>query len=317
MALPRDGAARAFDRSFDDGDQVEALRTYLEAIGREPLLTKQEEIELAIAIEHCHEADEQLRTNKKLKADRRRELQLQIRRGEHARERFIAANLRLVVSIAKRYQGQGLPLLDLIQEGNLGLIRAVEKFEWRKGFKFSTYATWWIRQAIQRGIGNRARTVRLPVHVEEELRRARRAHTALSQKLGRAPSEEEVAQAAKMDKERVAELLTLRNIDPISLHTPVGTEGDTELQDLLEDVSDDAPYELVEEQLVREDLEAVFEELLDERERTVLTLRFGLHDGTPHSLQEIGNKIGLTRERVRQIERIALRKLREEPRISA
>jgi RNA polymerase sigma factor (sigma-70 family) len=290
---------------------------YLEAIGREPLLSKEDEIELALAIEHCQEAAEELHADKKLNETKRRELKMAMARGERARERFIGANLRLVVSIAKRFQNHGLPLLDLIQEGNIGLIHAIEKFEWRKGFKFSTYATWWIRQAIQRGIANRAATIRIPVHVEEEARRARRAHARLQHETGATPSMEEVAQAAGLTAERTAELLSLRALNPLSLEAPVGEEGETQLKDLIEDISADAPYDAAEEMLVREDLEDAIATSLTSREQTVLMMRFGLQDGTAHSLQQIGDVLRLSRERVRQIEDDALRKLRAQPRLSA
>jgi RNA polymerase sigma factor (sigma-70 family) len=298
-----------------DRESAESLRLYLESIGREPLLTKEDEIELAIAIERCHEASDALRRARG--NAKRRELEMTIRRGKRARERFIAANLRLVVSIAKRYQNQGLPLLDLIQEGNIGLIHGVEKFEWRKGFKFSTYATWWIRQAIQRGIANRARTIRVPVHVEDELKRLRRKQAEFVNERGESPNVQELARALDMTAEHVAELMSLRTLYPLSLEQPVGDESDMELKDLIEDVSADAPYDAAEEMLVREDIEETMQSALSDRERFVLALRFGLHDGTPRSLQQIGDELKLSRERVRQIEDEALRKLRDQPRLSA
>jgi RNA polymerase sigma factor (sigma-70 family) len=298
-------------------EDQEALQAYLDSIGRVPLLTKDEEVELALAIEHCHEAEDKLHRNGKLRPRARRELHATIRRGERARQRFISANLRLVVNIAKRYQGQGLPLLDLIQEGNMGLMRAVEKFDWRKGFKFSTYATWWIRQSIQRGIGNTARSIRLPVHVEGDFRRVHRARAQLAQKLGRDPSHAEIGHAVKLPKERVVELMALRDVaQPISLHLTIG-EDETELGDLLEDVSGETPYDAVEEALTRDDIEAAIETSLDDREAEVIALRFGLSDGSPRSLQEIGTILSLSRERVRQIEARALQKLREEGRLTA
>ncbi|MCA1833540.1 MAG: RNA polymerase sigma factor RpoD/SigA [Actinomycetota bacterium] len=299
-----------------DRDEVNSLHAYLESIGQIPLLDKDEEIALALDIERCHEAEDELQS-KSPSAERRAELHRAIKRGKYARQRFIAANLRLVVSIAKHYQGQGLPLMDLIQEGSFGLIRAVEKFDWRKGFKFSTYATWWIRQSIQRGIGNTSRTIRFPVHVEGEFRRMQRARTQLAQELADDPSTAQIARRAKMSPSRVSELLELGDVaSPMSLQHRIG-DDETELVDLLEDVAADAPYDAVEEALLRDDIELAIEESLDGRERRVIELRFGLKNGSPKSLQEIGEEMNLSRERVRQIERAALAKLREEGRLTA
>jgi RNA polymerase primary sigma factor len=298
---------------------VDALRAYLESVGREALLTADEEVELAMAIERCHEAWSKLEKHgAKISDEERRQLHSAVRRGRRARERFIAANLRLVVSIAKRYQNQGLPLLDLIQEGNIGLMRAVEKFDWRKGFKFSTYATWWVRQAIQRGLGNTARTIRLPVHVEERVRKMRRKQMEFSQSHGRAPTEEELAHLMALPVEEITLMQrAMREVNTISLHTPVGENGETELQELIEDVSADAPFDEVAETMLRNDLNDAIEQQLDEREGRVLALRFGLRDGTPRSLQQVGDAMSLSRERVRQIERVALQKLRQQATLSA
>ena len=298
--------------------EADALTQYLDAIGREPLLSKEDEVELALAIEHCHDADDELKRNGKLSLKRRRELKETIRRGERARERFIRANLRLVVSIAKRFAGQGLPLLDLIQEGNLGLITAVERFDWRRGFKFSTYATWWIRQAIQRGIANKAHTVRLPIHVDDQVRRVMSKRLELTQKLGRDPKDREIARAAKVPVDKVEELMRLgRNRRTASIHQPIGEAGDEELGSLIEDVSAESPYDAVEESMLREELEEALLTVLDERERAVLAMRFGLDDGEPMTLRDTATELGLSHERVRQVERAALAKLREERRLSA
>ena len=298
--------------------EADTLTQYLDAIGREPLLTKEDEVSLAMAIERCHDADDELRKGRKLSARRRRELERMIDEGTRARERFIRANLRLVVSIAKRFAGQGMPLLDLIQEGNLGLITAVERFDWRRGFKFSTYATWWIRQAIQRGIANKAHTVRLPIHVNDQVRRVMAKRVELTQKLGHDPSDREVARAAKVPLERVPELLRLaRNRRTASLHQPIGEMGDEELGNLIEDVAAETPYEAVEESLLRDELEEALVTVLDERERAVLAMRFGLDDGEPMTLRDTATELGLSHERVRQVERAALEKLREDRALSA
>ena len=300
-------------RPRENGDELAA---YLDAIGREPLLTKEEEVELAQAIEHARAAEEALGGPRKASPARRRTLEAAVRKGEQARQRFISANLRLVVSIAKHYQGQGLPLMDLIQEGSFGLMRAVEKFDWKRGYKFSTYATWWIRQSIQRGLANLGRTIRLPVHVEADFRRVRRRFVELSQKLGHDPSVAELAKAVRLPKDRVQELLDVAPLTTtVSLSSPVGE--DTEILELLADVEGESPFEAVEETLIREDIADAIQTALEEREAEVIALRFGLNEGRPHSLQEIGDRLGLSRERVRQIEREALGKLRRETRLSA
>ncbi|HEX9711965.1 MAG TPA: sigma-70 family RNA polymerase sigma factor [Actinomycetota bacterium] len=298
-------------------ERSDEVREYLEQIARVPLLTKEEEIELALAIEHGREAEEALRAGVR-GAKRRVALQAKAKAGVEARRHFIASNLRLVVSIAKRYQGQGLPLMDLIQEGNLGLIRAVEKFDWKRGYKFSTYATWWIKQAVQRGIGNRARTIRLPVHVEGEFRKVRRAFSELLQKTGEPPTAEELAGKVKMSEQRVTELLDLAGMaQPMSLNAQAGAGEETELHELLQDANAGALYDAVEGSLMQEEIVGALQSELDEREATVITLRFGFDSGRPRSLQEIGDSLNISRERVRQIERGALAKLRASGRLSA
>jgi len=298
-------------------ERSDEVREYLEQIARIPLLTKEEEIELALAIEHGREAEEALRAGVR-GAKRRVALQAKAKAGVEARRHFIASNLRLVVSIAKRYQGQGLPLMDLIQEGNLGLIRAVEKFDWKRGYKFSTYATWWIKQAVQRGIGNRARTIRLPVHVEGEFRKVRRAFSELLQKTGEPPTAEELAGKVKMSEQRVTELLDLAGMaQPMSLNAQAGAGEETELHELLQDANAGALYDAVEGSLMQEEIVGALQSELDEREATVITLRFGFDSGRPRSLQEIGDSLNISRERVRQIERGALAKLRASGRLSA
>jgi RNA polymerase sigma factor (sigma-70 family) len=230
------------------------------------------------------------------------------RTGHAASEAFVNSNLRLVVSIAKKYQASDMPLLDLIQEGNLGLIHAVDKFDWRKGFKFSTYATWWIRQAIGRGIDNTSRTIRLPVHAGDQIRRLLRIRSQMEGELGRVPTPAELADTTQMPEEQVSELLQY-GAEPVSLETPVGTEGDTELADIVADLSAASPFDLVVEGMMGGEIDKLLAPL-DERERQILRLRYGLDRGDPRTLEEVGVVLNLTRERIRQIERTALSKLR-------
>ena len=261
------------------------VRAYLKEIGRVPLLKSAEEVSLAQRIE---------------------------RGDEEAKRHLIEANLRLVVSIAKKYAGRGMDFLDLIQEGNRGLIRAVEKFDWRRGFKFSTYATWWIRQAITRAIADQARTIRIPVHMTDTVNKVTRISRQLLQKLGREPTPEEIGKVMGVSGQRVREILRAAE-QPVSLETPVGGDGDSALGDFIRDESLLSPEEAVSFSVLREEVEDVLETLAP-RERRVLRLRFGLDDGRPRTLEEVGGEFGVTRERIRQIESKALRKLRHSSR---
>ena len=270
------------DLSVPDGVSIEdPVRMYLKEIGKVPLLSAEEEIELAKRME---------------KGD------------EQAKKRLAEANLRLVVSIAKRYVGRGMLFLDLIQEGNLGLIKAVEKFDYRKGYKFSTYATWWIRQAITRAIADQARTIRIPVHMVETINKLIRVSRQLLQELGREPTPEEIAEEMKMPVERVREILKISQ-EPVSLETPIGEEEDSHLGDFIKDDNVPVPADAATFTLLKEQLEEVLG-TLTEREQKVLTLRFGLEDGRARTLEEVGKEFNVTRERIRQIEAKALRKLR-------
>ncbi|WP_442954022.1 RNA polymerase sigma factor RpoD [Parolsenella sp.] len=291
------------------GDPV---RMYLKEIGKVDLLTAAEEVDLAMKIEAGTEATE------KLEAHERGELELsrvELRRlnrveqvGLEAKQSLISANLRLVVSIAKRYVGRGMLFLDLIQEGNLGLIRAVEKFDYTKGFKFSTYATWWIRQAITRAIADQARTIRIPVHMVETINKLVRVQRQLLQDLGRDPTPEEIGEEMGMSAERIREIQKISQ-EPVSLETPIGEEEDSQLGDFIEDSQAVAPPEAASDSMLREQLEQVLDGLAD-RERKVIKLRFGLEDGHPRTLEEVGREFGVTRERIRQIESKTLAKLR-------
>jgi RNA polymerase primary sigma factor len=290
-----------------DLQTTDSFRLYLDEVGRHPLLTKQDEVELSQAHEQGLAAQLKL-------ADcppddpARPELEQVAARGKQARRTMIESNLRLVVSIARRFSATGLPLGDLVQEGNLGLLRAVEKFDWRKGFKFSTYATWWIRQAIGRGAAARgARAIRLPVHVDEQVGQLRRTQTRLHELLGREPSDAELAAELDMPVERVARLQDTAQATT-SLDTPIGDDG-AALQDFLEDEAAVGPDELAVEAVGREALKQVLA-ALPERERQVLVLRFGLDSGTPRTLEEVGAVMGFSRERARQVERDALAALR-------
>ena len=299
-------------RSLSEADDV---RLYLEAAAREPLLTKEEEVELAMAIEHGEESEEKLRAGRlKSETSIRKAKEVQ-RKGQAARQRFIRANLRLVVSIARKYQGQGLPFLDLIQEGNIGLMRAVELFDWRRGFKFSTYATWWIRQAITRAIADRGRQIRLPVHVHDQIRKMRRTMVQFSQRMGRDPSAEEMAKALELPLEEIERLMEAERREPVSLQAPVGE--DTELGDLLEQADAQSPLDAVEDAMLREEIGQAVMNVLDSRERRVIALRYGLGNGHSMSLRDVGKQMGLSGERVRLIEREALRKLRNSEIINA
>jgi RNA polymerase primary sigma factor len=300
-------------QDFQPSD-VDDLRLYLEAAGAEPLLTKEQEVELAMAIEHGKEAEQKLASGR-IRSDRTRQrLKDEVRRARAARRRFILANLRLVVSIAKKYQGQGLPLLDLIQEGNIGLMRGVELFDWRRGFKFSTYATWWIRQAITRAIADRGRQIRIPVHVHERIRKVRQTRERLAQRTGREPTPEEVAKATGLDVEQIEQLDAAFRQEPRSLQEPVGDE-DTELGDLISEVEDESPLDAVEDGLLREEIAGVVQTALEPLERDVVALRYGLGNGHALSLREVAEQVGVSAETVRKVERQALRKLRESDRL--
>ena len=309
------------DLSVPDGVSVEdPVRMYLNEIGKVPLLSAEEEINLAQRMEEGNVATEKIQLLKARmeeaedeaeKAEIQEEIkamQKDIDLGSDAKKRLAEANLRLVVSIAKRYVGRGMLFLDLIQEGNLGLIKAVEKFDYRKGYKFSTYATWWIRQAITRAIADQARTIRIPVHMVETINKLIRVSRQLLQELGREPSPEEIAAEMNMPVDRVREILKISQ-EPVSLETPIGEEEDSHLGDFIKDDNVPVPADAAAFTLLKEQLEEVLG-TLTEREQKVLTLRFGLEDGRARTLEEVGKEFNVTRERIRQIEAKALRKLR-------
>ncbi|QHC21213.1 RNA polymerase sigma factor [Streptomyces sp. GS7] len=285
------------------------FRQYLREIGRIPLLTAAEEVELARRVEAGLFAEEKLTGTPDLDSQLAYDLDKLVVLGRMAKRRLIEANLRLVVSVAKRYVGRGLTMLDLVQEGNLGLIRAVEKFDYARGYKFSTYATWWIRQAMSRALADQARTIRVPVHVVELINRVVRVQRRMLQEHGCEPTPEEVAASLDLTEERVSEVLRLAQ-EPVSLHAPVGEEEDVALGDLIEDGDAASPVESAAFLLLREHLDAVLS-TLGERERKVVQLRYGLADGRPRTLEEIGRIFGVTRERIRQIESKTLNKLRD------
>ncbi len=308
------------DLSVPEGVSVEdPVRMYLKEIGKVPLLSADEEIELAQNMEDGAVATEKINVLKgrldgaseEEKAEIKQEiktLQRDVDKGADAKKRLAEANLRLVVSIAKRYVGRGMLFLDLIQEGNLGLIKAVEKFDYKKGYKFSTYATWWIRQAITRAIADQARTIRIPVHMVETINKLIRVSRQLLQELGREPSPEEIAKEMSMPVDRVREILKISQ-EPVSLETPIGEEEDSHLGDFIKDDNVPVPADAAAFTLLKEQLEEVLG-TLTEREQKVLTLRFGLEDGRARTLEEVGKEFNVTRERIRQIEAKALRKLR-------
>ncbi|MFI5884419.1 RNA polymerase sigma factor [Streptomyces sp. NPDC051554] len=285
------------------------FRQYLREIGRIPLLTAAEEVDLARRVEAGLFAEEKLGGATDLDSQLALDLDKLVVMGRMAKRRLIEANLRLVVSVAKRYVGRGLTMLDLVQEGNLGLIRAVEKFDYARGYKFSTYATWWIRQAMSRALADQARTIRVPVHVVELINRVVRVQRRMLQERGYEPTPEEVADHLDLAPERVSEVLRLAQ-EPVSLHAPVGEEDDVALGDLIEDGDATSPVESAAFILLRQHLEAVLS-TLGERERKVVQLRYGLADGRPRTLEEIGRIFGVTRERIRQIESKTLNKLRD------
>jgi RNA polymerase primary sigma factor len=286
----------------------DSVHTYLKSIGRTSLLTAEQEVDLAKRIEAGLFAEHKLETATGLDEAYRRELELVAEDGRRAKSHMLEANLRLVVSVAKKYSDRGLSLLDVVQEGNLGLIRAVEKFDYAKGYKFSTYAMWWIRQAIQRGFADSARTIRLPVHVLEMLSKLSRVERDMHQKLGREPTPEELAVELDRTPDQIEELLRTSR-QPISLDSTIGEDGETSIGDLIEDVDAPEASELVDRQLMAEQLRSALGALTP-REATIMAMRFGLYDGNPHTLDEIGRALGLTRERIRQLEKQSLSKLR-------
>lgn len=286
----------------------DAIGMYLDSVSGHELLTAEDEVRLARSMEAGRRARSRLDTATGLDSSERARLYRLVREGEDARSEFIRCNLRLVVSIAKRYTGRGLELLDLVQEGNLGLIRAVEKFDWRKGFKFSTYATWWIRQAVTRGLGNQGRTIRLPVHMVDVVRTVQETVLSLGERLRRSPTREEIADASGLDPDRV-DLALAAPGETVSLERPVGSDGDAELGDFVEDGGVVDPFELVVEASARDQIGSAMA-MLEEEERVVIALRYGLDGAAPRTLSDVGKVFELTREKVRSIEGRALAKLR-------
>jgi RNA polymerase primary sigma factor len=297
----------------EDAETADLIRLYLREIGRVPLLTAADEVSLAQRLEGGVEAAEKLEEISNGGGKDREKLEHLVHDGRLAKAHLIEANLRLVVSIAKRYVGRGLQFLDLIQEGNLGLIRAVEKFDWRRGFKFSTYATWWIRQAITRALADQSRTIRIPVHMVETMTRVTKVQRELAQRLGREPKFSELASELDLPPDRVAEILRM-GLDPVSLEAPVGEEDDSRLSDFIQDEEFDQPMQAA----VKSLMTAYITELLDElgdREREVIEMRYGLKDGQPKTLEEVGKAFHVTRERIRQIETRTLARLRHPTKI--
>ncbi|WP_138962212.1 RNA polymerase sigma factor [Streptomyces sp. YIM 121038] len=317
---PAEEGAQGFVLSDEDEDDAPAqqvaaagatadpVKDYLKQIGKVPLLNAEQEVELAKRIEAGLFAEDKLANADKLAPKLKRELEIIAEDGRRAKNHLLEANLRLVVSLAKRYTGRGMLFLDLIQEGNLGLIRAVEKFDYTKGYKFSTYATWWIRQAITRAMADQARTIRIPVHMVEVINKLARVQRQMLQDLGREPTPEELAKELDMTPEKVIEVQKYGR-EPISLHTPLGEDGDSEFGDLIEDSEAVVPADAVSFTLLQEQLHSVLD-TLSEREAGVVSMRFGLTDGQPKTLDEIGKVYGVTRERIRQIESKTMSKLR-------
>jgi RNA polymerase primary sigma factor len=310
---PRRDVASVFDEPATRGDRGETgsfdpVRMYLKDIGKVSLLTAPQEVNLARRIEAGVLAAERLEQNTAMSPEQGASELANVEDGELAKQQLTEANLRLVVSIAKRYVGRGMALLDLVQEGNLGLMRAVEKFDYTKGFKFSTYATWWIRQAITRAIADQARTIQIPVHMVETMNKVLRVQRQMLQELGREPTVEEVARKVDLTSDKVREIQRISQ-EPLSLETPVGEEDDSSLGDFVPDPTAPEPTEEAEQQGLREEISRALEEL-NEREREIMRLRFGLDDGQPHTLEEVGRRFKVTRERIRQIESKTLAKLR-------
>ena len=304
--------ARERDRGRRSGNNnnpsADLVRVYLNGIGKTALLSAEEEVELSKRIEAGVYAEHLLDTGAKMTRAMKRDVKIIAKEGKAARAHLLEANLRLVVSLAKRYTGRGMPLLDLIQEGNLGLIRAMEKFDYTKGFKFSTYATWWIRQAITRAIADQARTIRIPVHMVETINKVKKVSSQLLHEYGHDPSAEEIAERLDMPVDKVREIMRVAQ-EPVSLETPIGEEEDSHLGDFIPDDDAPVPAEAASQTLLKEQLADVLKTLTP-REEKVLRLRFGLEDGRPRTLEEVGKEFNVTRERIRQIEAKALRKLR-------
>ena len=293
----------------NDNPSADLVRVYLNGIGKTALLNAADEVELSQAIEAGLYAEYKLANSEKLTRATKRDLKILVREGKKARSHLLEANLRLVVSLAKRYTGRGMPLLDLIQEGNLGLIRAMEKFDYAKGYKFSTYASWWIRQAITRGMADQSRTIRLPVHLVEQVNKLSRIKREMYQSLGREATNEELAEESGIDESKI-EMLLRQSRDPVSLDMPVGTDEEAPLGDFIEDAEATDAETAVVASMRHSDIREVISSL-EEREQDVIRLRYGLDDGVPRTLDQIGRRFGLSRERVRQIEREVMSKLRD------